>query len=145
MNNHCEVNDMQIAQLELRVKKLEDQRQNDYDKIVEHNTQLATIVVKLENVTKSMEVITENWKEVMNKTIKTHSEDRAYVEKRIDRLEGMVNSLSEKINTNKTDLENTIDERTIDKDYKTWNNVKWLVLSGIVSAILGFVISMVLK
>ena len=107
-----------IENLERRVSKLEGYRDNDFKIINQHNENLATIVLELKNVTKSLETITTNQKEAINRSNAKQQEEHANINHRISALEKTVSQLTIKQENDTINLEKTLDERTIIKDSK---------------------------
>lgn len=134
-----------IENLERRVSKLEGYRDNDFKIINQHNENLATIVLELKNVTKSLETITTNWKEAINRSNAKQQEEHANINNRISALEKTVSQLTIKQENDTDKLEKTLDERTILKDSHNYQKYIFEIIKYIVIAIVGFVIAMVLK
>lgn len=135
----------QVQELERRVSKLETYRESDIKMINEHNTNLATIILKLENITKSLETVTTNFKEAINRSNARNEEERGNINKRISTLERNFENLNTKFESETKSLENTIDERTIFKDSKNYQKYIFEIVKYIVIAIVGFIVAMVLK
>lgn len=135
----------QVQELERRVSKLETYRESDIKMINEHNTNLATIILKLENITKSLETVTNNFKEAINRSNARNEEERGNINKRISTLERNFENLNTKFESETKSLENTIDERTIFKDSKNYQKYIFEIVKYIVIAVVGFVVAMVLK
>ena len=135
----------QVQELDRRVTKLENYRENDIKLINEHNTNLATIILKLENITKSLETVTTNFKEAINRSNARNEEERGNISKRISALEKNFENLNTKFESETKSLENTIDERTIFKDSKNYQKYIFEIVKYIVIAIVGFIVAMVLK
>ena len=134
-----------IENLERRVSKLEGYRDNDFKIINQHNENLATIVLELKNVTKSLETITTNWKEAINRSNAKQKEEHENINNRISALEKNVSQLTIKQETDTINLEKTLDERTIIKDSKNYQKYIFEIVKYIVIAIVGFVVALVLK
>lgn len=133
-----------VKQLERKVEKLENYRDSDFKIINIHNENLATIILKLENITKSLETVTSNFKEAINRSNARNEEERANVNKRINTLEQKVNNLDIKFENDKENIENKLDERTIVKDSKSLQDINSKIIWLIISAILGYIIGKVL-
>lgn len=133
-----------VKQLERKVEKLENYRDSDFKIINTHNENLATIILKLENITKSLETVTSNFKEAINRSNARNEEERVNVNKRINTLEQKVNNLNIKFENDKENIENKLDERTIVKDSKSLQDINSKIIWLIISAILGYIIGKVL-
>lgn len=133
-----------VKQLEKKVEKLENYRDSDFKIINIHNENLATIILKLENITKSLETVTLNFKEAINRSNARNEEERVNVNKRINTLEQKVNNLNIKFENDKENIENKLDERTIVKDSKSLQDINSKIIWLIISAILGYIIGKVL-
>lgn len=134
-----------VENLERRVTKLESYRDSDFKIINQHNENLATIVLELKNVTKSLETITTNWKEAINRSNAKQKEEHENINNRISALEKNVSQLTIKQENDTINLEKTLDERTIIKDSKNYQKYIFEIVKYIVIAIVGFVVAMVLK
>ena len=124
----------QLNSLEERISKLENQQKEDYREIIENNKQLAVIVGELKTITKSMEDLANNWKDTINANDERRKEERLEIVRRIDYLEKEISSLNDKV-----------DNRTVGKSSKLWEDSKWIIISGIISAIVAMIISNIIK
>lgn len=134
MSNESQSNKIQIANLEKRIEKLESQEETNYNKIVENNTQLSIIVVELKNITKSMETLTESWKEAINNTEEKRELEKKQVDDRLSKLEIIVSNLNKKL-----------DERTILNDSNKWQKSVWIIIAAIVGAVATMIASNIIK
>ena len=112
--------------------------------INEHNTNLATIILKLENITKSLETVTSNFKEAINRSNARNEEERGNINKRISTLERNFENLNTKFESESKSLEQTIDERTIRKNSNNYDKIKATIISVIVTAIVTALITAVI-
>lgn len=124
----------QLNSLEVRISKLENQQKEDYHEIIENNKQLAVIVGELKTITKSMEDLANNWKDTISANDERRREERLEIVRRIDSLEKKVSSLNDKV-----------DNRTVGKSSKLWEDSKWIIISGIISAVVAMIISNIIK
>lgn len=134
----------QVQELERRVSKLETYRESDIKMINEHNTNLATIILKLENITKSLETVTNNFKEAINRSNARNEEERENINRRISILEKNFDKLNTKFESESKSLEQTIDERTIRKNSNNYDKIKATIISVIVTAIVTALITAVI-
>ena len=126
--------EIRVKNLEERFNKLELKSEKNQELINQHTTDLATIVIELKNVTKSLETVTNNWKEAINRSNARQEEERANINKRISDLEKGVENLSSKL-----------DERTILKDNRNYDDMKMKILIALITAVLSFVLGFILK
>ena len=126
--------EIRVKNLEERFNKLEFKSEKNQELINQHTTDLATIVIELKNVTKSLETVTNNWKEAINRSNARQEEERANINKRINDLEKSVENLTSKL-----------DERTILKDNKNYDDMKMKILIALITAVLSFVLGFILK
>lgn len=126
--------EIRVKNLEERFNKLELKSEKNQELINKHTTDLATIVIELKNVTKSLETVTSNWKEAINRSNARQEEERANINKRISDLEKGVENLSSKL-----------DERTILKDNKNYDDIKMKILIALITAVLSFVLGFILR
>lgn len=126
--------EIRVKNLEERFNKLELKSEKNQELINKHTTDLATIVIELKNVAKSLETVTSNWKEAINRSNARQEEERANINKRINDLEKSVENLTSKL-----------DERTILKDNKNYDDMKMKILIALITAILSFVLGFILK
>ena len=132
--------EQRVKELERRTLVLEQQREKDYDIINKHNTNLTTIVLELKNVTKSLETITSNWKEAIERSNQRQKEEHAVINDRINVLEKTVDKLINKQENDNDKLEKTIDERTIVKDSNNYQKYIFEIIKYLILAILGYVV-----
>lgn len=125
----------QVQELERRVSKLETYRESDIKMINEHNTNLATIILKLENITKSLETVTTNFKEAINRSNARNEEERENINRRISTLEKNFDKLNTKFESESKSLEQTIDERTIRKNSNNYDKIKTTIITAVVTAL----------
>ena len=101
----------------------------------EHNTNLATIILKLENITKSLETVTSNFKEAINRSNARNEEERENINRRISTLEKNFDKLNTKFESESKSLEQTIDERTIRKNSNNYDKIKTTIITAVVTAL----------
>ena len=124
-----------VIELERRVAILEKNRENDIKMLNEHNTNLATIILKLENITKSLETVTSNFKEAINRSNARNEEERENINRRISTLEKNFDKLNTKFESESKSLEQTIDERTIRKNSNNYDKIKTTIITAVVTAL----------
>lgn len=129
-----------IENIKERVVKLEQYRDEDLKIINEHNTNLATIILKLDNITTQLATITNNWKEAINRSNSRNEEERVNINNRINALEKNVDKLNTKLESETKSLENTLDERTILKDSNNYQKYIFEVIKYVILTILGVVV-----
>ena len=134
----------QVQELERRVSKLETYRESDIKMINEHNTNLATIILKLENITKSLETVTSNFKEAINRSNARQEEERELINKRISTLENNFDKLNTRFENESKTLETTINERTVNKNSDNYDKIKVTIVSVIVTAIVTSMIAAII-
>lgn len=140
MVNKMDVIKKDLENIKERVVKLERYRDEDLKIINEHNTNLATIILKLDNITTQLATITNNWKEAINRSNSRNEEERANINNRINALEKNVDKLNAKLESETKTLENTLDERTILKDSNNYQKYIFEIIKYVVLAILGVVV-----
>lgn len=140
MMNKMDVIKKDIENIKERVVKLEQYRDEDLKIINEHNTNLATIIIKLDNITTQLATITNNWKEAINRSNNRNEEERANINNRINILEKNFDKLNTKFENSKENIENTLDERTILKDSNNYQKYVFEIVKYVVLAVLAFVV-----
>ena len=133
-----------VIELERRVAILEKNRENDIKMLNEHNTNLATIILKLENITKSLETVTSNFKEAINRSNARQEEERELINKRISTLENNFDKLNTRFENESKTLETTINERTVNKNSDNYDKIKVTIISVIVTAIVTSMIAAII-
>lgn len=133
-----------VIELERRVDILEKNRENDIKMLNEHNTNLATIILKLENITKSLETVTSNFKEAINRSNARQEEERELINKRISTLENNFDKLNTRFENESKTLETTINERTVNKNSDNYDKIKVTIISVIVTAIVTSMIAAII-
>ena len=124
-----------VIELERRVDNLEKNRESDIKMLNEHNTNLATIILKLENITKSLETVTSNFKEAINRSNARNEEERENINRRISTLEKNFDKLNTKFESESKSLEQTIDERTIRFCSNNYDKIKTTIITAVVTAL----------
>lgn len=134
-----------VTQLERNMRDVEKKEAETQRLIHNHDTNLATIILKLENIAENLKTVTSNFKEAIERSNKRQEEEREHIKIRLDTLEKKVINLDTKLENEKDDLSKKVDERTIEKDSKfvqdMISKVVWLILSGM----LGYFVSMFFK
>lgn len=130
------MNDIQL--LDKRITNLEKLREKDRENVEKHNIDLALILQELKNITKSMENLSRNWEEAVKKSEEKSHEEYVDLFRRVEQLE-------KKHNQDKEILENLVDERTVGKDSKEYNEIRMKIILAIITTILGFVLGLILK
>lgn len=130
------MNDIEL--LDKRITNLEKLREKDRENVEKHNIDLALILQELKNITKSMESLSKNWEEAVKKSEEKSHEEYTDLLKRVEQLE-------KKHNQDKENLENLVDERTVEKDSKEYNEIRMKIILAIITTILGFVLGLILK
>lgn len=134
-----------VMQLERNMRDVEKKEAETQQLIHNHDTNLATIILKLENIAENLKTVTSNFKEAIERSNKRQEEEREHIKSRLDILEKKVINLDTKLENEKDDLSKKVDERTIEKDSKfvqdMISKVVWLILSGM----LGYFASMFFK
>lgn len=125
----CEINANDIKNLDSRVSKLEKFRESDNKILADNNKNLAVIVEKLEHITSSMETLTNNFKEAMNRSNDRQREREENTNKRITILEKQVSKIIDKHENDASNLEKELNERTIIKNSNSWDKLKWLIIA----------------
>ena len=133
-----------VIELERRVKKKKKNRESDIKMLNEHNTNLATIILKLENITKSLETVTSNFKEAINRSNARQEEERELINKRISTLENNFDKLNTRFENESKTLETTINERTVNKNSDNYDKIKVTIVSVIVTAIVTSMIAAII-
>lgn len=129
-----------LENIKERVVKLEKYRDEDLKIINEHNTNLATIILKLDNITTQLATITNNWKEAINRSNSRNEEERVNINNRINILEKNFDKLNTKFENSKENIENTLDERTILKDSNNYQKYIFEIVKYVVLTVLAFIV-----
>lgn len=86
------------------------------------------------------ELYNEKFK-VMNRRIDTLEAEQKEMKKEIRENADLKYTL-QNLSTVVNELKDTVNDLNT-KDAKTWNNIKWLIISGVVTAMLGFFLGQV--
>ena len=126
-----------VTQLERNMRDVEKKETETQRLIHNHDTNLATIILKLENIAENLKTATSNFKEAIERSNKRQEEEREHIKIRLDTLEKKVINLDTKLENEKDDLSKKVDERTIEKDSNLVQmiikDVIWLVLGGMLT------------
>ena len=137
--------DIKIDNLDKRLSKVEQHEEKRDEIINQNSTNLSNIIIKLENITKNLETVTSNFKEAIQRSEKRREERDKNIENRISSLEKNFNNLITKFENEKETIEKRVDERTILKDSKNYQNyisdiIKYLLVTGI-----GFILAIMVN
>ncbi len=136
---------VRVEKCESDINELKNHRENDIMLINENNKNLAVIITKLENITKSMETLASNWREAIERSNLRQREEHETINTRINNLEKNVINLNNKFESDKDMLEKKVDDRTILKDSNNYQKYIFEIVKYILLAGLGFVLALVLK
>ena len=131
---------VRVEKCESDINELKNHREHDISLINENNKNLAIIITKLENITKSMETLASNWREAIERSNIRQREEHETINTRINNLEKSVINLNNKFESDKDILEKKVDDRTILKDSKNYQKYIFEIVKYIIIAILGAIV-----
>lgn len=115
-----------VAECERRLTVLEKFREKDKEESVTTKSNVKSVISKIEDLVKAVDILPSNLEKLMEKNfiIQQKEHDKIYTqlsELRNDSLEN-----KQKIK----ELEKKLEEQTIEKNSKNWDNFKWLFVAG---------------
>lgn len=139
---------MEALQLEIRVKKLEEdvlELKKYKDECIkssnETKTGLAVAVQKIEYLITSVEKLPKSLEESMLKSIEIQKKENEKIYYDIKELKKDGNKMQSEI----TALKKLIDERTVEEDSDNYKQIKLFVITTILGSVIGFIVGLFLK
>lgn len=139
---------MEALQLEIRVKKLEEdvlELKKYKDECIrssnETKTGLAVAVQKIEDLITSVKKLPKSLEESMTKSLKIQ-------EKEHDKIYNQIKEIREDNSKMQDELDGfkqIIDDRTVIEDSNNYNQLKFYITTTIIGGFLGYIISFILK
>lgn len=106
-----------LDECERRLLVLEKFREKDKEESGETKNSVSSMISKLEDLIKSVDVLPENLEKLMEKNFLLQQQ-------KYSQLESMTLKNTEDIEV----LNKKLDERTVVKDSQSWGNLKWLLV-----------------
>lgn len=109
--------EIRMSDVERRLSILENYREKDKEESSETKNNVSSMISKLEDLIKSVDILPENLEKLMEKTFLLQQQ-------KYETLETMTKKNTEDIEI----LNKKLDERTVVKDSQSWGNLKWLLV-----------------
>lgn len=128
----CDINAKEIKRLEERVDKLEQQREKDKEQLFELDKSLSGFIAEMKHISTDLKSVVSNFKEAIMRSTNAQ-------EKELGHLKETVVAQGQQIKA----LETKLEHETVEKDAKKWNDTVKQVLTIVISAIVGIVLTMI--
>lgn len=128
----CDVNAKEIKRLEERVDKLEQQREKDKEQLFELDKSLSGFIAEMKHISTDLKSVVSNFKEAIMRSTNAQ-------EKELGHLKETVVAQGQQIKA----LETKLEHETVEKDAKKWNDTVKQVLTIVIGAIVGIVLTMI--
>lgn len=126
----CKGNEQQIKNLEKRISKLEEQRENDKKQVYDLDKSLGIFINEMKNISTELKTLVDNFKETIVKTENAHEKDIESLKKELSKTNEKVDNLSIKLN-----------EETTGADAKKYREIAKYVITAIIGGIITFIFS----
>lgn len=128
----CDVNAKEIKRLEERVDKLEQQREKDKEQLFELDKSLSGFIAEMKHISTDLKSVVSNFKEAIMRSTNAQ-------EKELGHLKETVVAQGQQIKA----LETKLEHETVEKDAKKWNDTVKQVLTIVIGAIVGIILTMI--
>lgn len=128
-NNNCDVNAMQIRQLDERVTALEKHREQDKEQLFELDKSLGIFIEEMKHISNDLKNVVTNFKEAV-------SRQSANQEKELGHLKEQVVAQGKQIEK----LDAKLEKETVEKDASRWRNVVSYIITAVVGAVVTFIL-----
>lgn len=120
----------QIKNLEDRVSKLEQYRENDKNQLHKLDTSLQVFINEMKNISEDLKTVVSNFKEAIIRSTNAQEKEIEMLKERNDKLEKRVEVLDTKL-----------EQETVIADAEKWKKVTSYILTALIGAIITFVLA----
>lgn len=134
-----------LAECERQIHVLEKYRETDQQKINSTKNALERCTTEITNLIKSVDSLPESIEKSMTKSFELYKKDNEHLHDLITKESEERKKDNALLEKTISDLEKTLDERTIKKENKLFSDIKYVIISCILTTVLGFILGMILK
>lgn len=120
----------QIKNLEDRVSKLEQYRENDKNQLHKLDTSLQVFINEMKNISEDLKTVVSNFKEAIIRSTNAQEKEIEMLKERNDKLEKRVEVLDTKL-----------EQETVIADAEKWKKVTSYILTALIGTIITFVLA----
>lgn len=129
-----------IGKLDERLTKLEEHCREYQNSNNETKVDLGKAITEMKNLIKTVDELPSNLEKTMLKTIEIQAKEHQLIYNKIEFIQKEQKQTNEKVE----ELQQKLDERTIEKNSNSWDKLIWLVIGGAVG-FLFFLLEKVVK
>lgn len=129
-----------LDECERRILVLEKFREKDSESNIKTKSDLSSVSSKIEDLIKSVDVLPQNLEKLMEKNFLIQQKEHDKIYTQLAELKTDNAESKQKIK----ELESKIEEQTVIKNSKNWDNFKWLFVAGAVG-IVFMILELIIK
>lgn len=133
--------ELRIQRCEEDIKELKKYRDECSDSNNKTKTELAIAVQKMNDLIETVEKLPENLEKSMLKSIEIQEKEHEKIYSQIKELKDDNSKMQDEL----VNLKKLIDERTVEEDSDNYKQIKITIVITIITAILSFVLGLILK
>lgn len=129
---NCDLYANEIKRLDKRVSDLEKHRESDKNQVHELDKSLSVFISEIKNITEELKTVANNAKEAVTRSATAHDKEISMLKEKVIATEKKVEKLNDKL-----------EQETIGADAEKWKKVTSYIMTGIVGAVLAYILSQI--
>jgi len=129
---NCDMYANEIKRLDARVTSLEKHRETDKNQVHELDKSLSVFIAEIKNITEELKVVANNAKEAVARSTTAHDKEISMLKEKVIETEKKVEKLHDKL-----------EKETTGADAEKWKKVTSYIMTGIVGAVLAYILSQI--
>lgn len=134
-----------VEECERRILVLEKFREKDLEINYQTKDDVSKAIIKMEDLIETVKTLPEDIEKSLTNSLELMKKEHESMMTSISGLQVNYQEFKKETENKISQLENLIDERTVDKDAKTYSNIKITIVTAIITGIISFVLGLVLK
>lgn len=134
-----------VKECERRILVLEKFREKDLEINYQTKNDVSKAIIKMEDLIETVKTLPEDIEKSLTNSLELMKKEHESMMTSISGLQVNYQEFKKETENKISQLENLIDERTVDKDAKTYSNIKITIATAIITGIISFVLGLILK
>ena len=134
-----------VEECERRILVLEKFREKDLEINYQTKDDVSKAIIKMEDLIETVKTLPEDIEKSLTNSLELMKKEHESMMTSISGLQVNYQEFKKETENKISQLENLIDERTVDKDAKTYSNIKITIATAIITGIISFVLGLILK
>lgn len=134
-----------IEECERRILVLEKFREKDLEINYKTKDDVSKAIIKMEDLIETVKTLPEDIEKSLTNSLELMKKEHESMMTSISGLQVNYQEFKKETENKILQIENLIDERTVDKDSKTYSNIKITIATAIITGIISFVLGLILK